>query len=304
MNFLITGASGFIGSNMVKRLAVSNQTNVIALTKKEVSSQFDTVKNVLIDILNKDKLRDVFMNNKIDCVIHLAAITEHNAVVNEKINTLMTNFMGTKNLLELFNEYCSDALFIYASSGKVYGKTNEMPISENAVCNPINILGKSKYMTEKLIDYCAEMKNKNIICRIFNVYGWGQKPNFVIPTIMRQLGEKEIVLGNITDKRDYIYLDDLIDALIRCVESKNRFQNVDVINIGSGISYSVKEIMKIIEDIFGRKIIIKVDKSKYRSDETSIEYCVNKKISDMTGWRTTYSMYDGIKQMLALGGWI
>ncbi len=301
-NILITGAGGFIGRHIIEQLCQEEAIRIFALSRKENCFKDERVECVVADIMQPDSYEQIFKENKIDCVMHLAAITEHDAIVNDKVNTLMTNLYGTQNILSIFNKYCNNAQFIYTSTGKVYGKTNEMPISENAICNPTNILGKSKYITERMVDFCAVPENKYLICRIFNVYGIGQKPNFVFPTIINQLENEEIALGSIFDKRDYLYFEDLINALICCIQSKDSFSDFDIVNIGSGEAYSVDEIIKIIGKDLNKDIKTRIDEKRMRTDETDIEYCINKKMIDITGWHPKYSMQEGIREILLAEG--
>lgn len=308
MKILITGSGGFIGRRIIQNWKDYSGVELYGLTRKLSGSkdveEKDKICLLECDVRNKEALRNIFMENKFDVVLHLAAITEHNAIVNHKDETFDINLYGTIHILKCINELCENTLFLYASSGKVYGKTNEMPISENAYTNPTTILGKSKQITEQVIDFYSESKNQYLICRIFNVYGEKQKRNFVLPTIMEQIDNAEISLGNIEDLRDYLYIDDLISAFWACIENRNKFKKYDIVNLGSGEPASVKDIINIIEKIINRKLEITIDKEKIRDNETKVEYCNNQKIKEMTGWRPKYSMYDGIKQVLKKEGFI
>ena len=254
------------------------------------------------DVLDPNAIEQIFSAHTFDAVFHLAAITEHHAIVDDKAATFRTNLQGTMNLLESFNRHCNGAVFLYASTGKVYGKTNEMPITERAYANPQNILGKSKRITEETIELYAVPRNQYLICRIFNIYGEGQKRSFVIPTVIDQINSPIITLGNMTDLRDYLYIRDLIDALIACMKHTERFAGVDYVNIGSGVPANVADIVHIVEELVGKKLLVTLDAGRLRSDETPVEFCSNRKLSELTGWKAQYSLREGIESTLKREG--
>ncbi len=296
MRILVTGSSGFIGTGIVRMLRDDAGCEVFALSRKR--REETGVKSVEADILDSDKINSLFEEFRFDAVVHLAAITAHKDIVDNKFQTFDINLRGTENLLKAFNKYCDSSVFFYASTGKVYGNTDEMPISESALVRPMNVLGKTKRITEEVIEFYAQPYNRYIIGRIFNVYGEYQKANFIVPTILSQIRNEYIKLGNITDKRDYLYIEDLLKAIKACIIQKDKFSPVDYVNIGSGIPISVGDILSEIEDIIGRKIEVQVDTSRFRNDETSIEFCKNEKLMDLTGWKPQVSLKEGLRRVI------
>lgn len=297
MKVLVTGAGGFIGKRLCETLSGKANVEVFALSRR-VQTFPEQVSCVSGDIMDPERVDQIFREHRFDAVVHLAAITEHEAIVDRKMETFSINLDGTLNLLRSFNRYCKGAQFLYASTGKVYGKTNEMPITENAICNPLNILGKSKRITEQVIDFYSIPENKYLICRIFNIYGEWQKRNFVVPTILDQLQQPELHLGNMKDERDYLYIEDLISALCACLEHREVFGNVDVVNIGSGVPTRVEDILREIESIIGRKISVRIEENRFRNDETPVEFCSHKKLTEMTGWTPKYSLGEGLRKTM------
>lgn len=300
MKILITGANGFIGRNLIQDLKQSPGNELYALSRKSFSPE--GVVCLTGDVLDKPRLMELFEQTSFDAVIHLAAITEHHQIVDNRFQTFDTNLKGTINLLECFNAYCKGALFLYASTGKVYGKTNQMPITETAVTNPQNILGKSKRITEEVIDFYAVPENKYLICRIFNIYGEFQRRSFVVPTIIDQLEQPYISLGNLKDLRDYLYIRDLCSAIMSCLDYRQAFAEVDVVNIGSGEPACVQDILREMEQLLERKIEVCIDRSRMRSDETSVEFCDHSKLTRLTGWKPRYTLPEGLSQTLKYEG--
>lgn len=306
MNILITGATGFIGLRLAATL--KGQHKIVGLSRQN-SFNLDNVEYHAADVLDKEALRILFSAYQFQVVIHLAALTAHSDIVDNRFRTLQINEEGTRNLLELFREHCHGALFLYASSGKVYGNTNEMPISEKAVTCPTNILGKSKLITELLIDYFAfgDEKNRYCITRIFNIYGEGQKPTFILPTLLSMINRGNILtLGNINDARDYLYIDDLIGALKTIIQNHTRLgSTLEYINIGSGTAHTVKDIISVLQELNHTTYQIEIEKHRLRHDETPIEYADISKIQGLFGWEPRFSLREGIMRTVernSLGG--
>lgn len=300
MRILITGAGGFIGRKLIAALLGEADTEITALSRSGLD--IPGIRFYPCNILNSDAVENVFKENQFDCVVHLAAITAHSEIVGNRMKTFETNLQGTINLLNSFNRYCHGGQFIYSSTGKVYGRTNEMPISENALVNPTNILGKTKRITEEVIEFYAQPENRYLILRIFNIYGEGQRSNFVLPTILAQLEQERLNLGSLRDFRDYLYVDDLIGAFKACIASPASFSNVDHVNVGSGEPACVADILREIEKLIGRKLTITADQSKFRRDETPVEFCSHSKLTAQTGWTPKYSLADGVKKTLRANG--
>ena len=291
MRVLITGINGFIGKHLSEKLTERGH-KVLGLENKE--------DGVLNKKLVEQKVRGA------EIIVHLAALTSHENIVDRKFETLETNFIGTKNVLDAFIRSKQACKFLFASTGKVYGKIVRLPIAEGHPTNPLNILGKSKLITERLIDFYANEKQEFVIFRIFQVYGPGQKENFLIPAILTQVnsGKKEITLGDINAKRDYVYIDDVIDAFVRAIEKKGKKglprlnRGLSIYNICTGIGLSAYDIVKMVGKIKGIKIKIKVNKSLLRQDEMDQEYGSFDKAKKELGWEPRVSLEDGLGRLL------
>lgn len=298
MKLLLTGANGFIGRNLIKRLKCIQGMEIYAISRKSMNVE-SAVTNYCCDILDREKIFGIFEKHSFDAVVHLAALTAHEEIIDNKYLSLGINIKGTENIVCAFNQFCSNAVFLYASSGKVYGRTNEMPITENAVTRPTTILGKGKYITERILDFYADIEsNKYVAMRIFNIYGGDQKENFVVPTLLKQLSKgNRLELGNIYDKRDYLYIDDLVSAIESLINSRQKLSGFEVINIGSGEPVSVEEIIEELKRIMNlSEIDITIMEERKRYDETEIEYCSIKKLQELTGWRRSFDLRAGLTE--------
>lgn len=298
MKILVTGANGFIGRNLKSILQPKAEVIGIGHSDNQVAS----AGYKKIDVLDATAVEELFREYRFDKVIHLAAVTFHDDIVNRKKYSLDTSLRGTENILSAFNRYCSGGTFLYSSTGKVYGGGITQPINENTPANPTNTLGKLKKMTEELIGYYADDNpgHKFSILRMFNIYGWQQRPTFVIPYIMQQLKEgNTLTLGNVDDARDYINIRDLIDCISKVLfNSEQQGKQLDFYNVGSGDPHSVRDILEIISRLTGRQLEIKIDSNRLRHDETSIEYADISKIKKTFGWNPQISLEQGIREIL------
>lgn len=291
MRILITGINGFIGLHLADKLLERGHLIVgIGRTKEckvpDIKTYYEGT--VLDKKLLEKAIKDV------EIVIHLAAITSHKEIVDKKSKAIATNLLGTKNVLNIFSN-SKARKFLYASTGKVYGKVLYLPITENHPTNPLNILGKSKLEVEKLIGSYESDKKEFLIFRIFNVYGQGQNQNFLISTILKQLsnGKDEIVLGDMEAKRDYIYIDDLVSAFVLAIESEGQ-PGLSIYNICTGKGSSALQIVDMISKIKGARIKIRVDQNLKRSDEAKDEYGSFEKAQRYLGWKPKISLREGL----------
>jgi nucleoside-diphosphate-sugar epimerase len=191
----------------------------------------------------------------LDVVIHLASFNKAASDLEEKA-LFQTNTIGTLNMLKLAKEKGASS-FIFASSAAVYGDKNRLPISETFSAHPVSIYGLSKMIGEQMCRFFNLNHSLSTIClRISNMYGPGQGPNFVISDLIRKSLKKRIVeVMNPTSTRDFIYVDDVAEAVAKCLSARSR--RFELINIGSGIETSIREVSQLIAKFSGRKIIFK-----------------------------------------------
>lgn len=295
MRILITGINGFIGHHLGRALV--ERAHWVCGLGRDKKCAININKYYSGSILDKKLVEKA--TKDVEAVVHLAALTSHKDIVDSKFITLETNFLGTKNVLDAFSKSKTTKKFLYASTGKVYGKIVHLPISEDHPTNPLNILGKSKLITEKLIDFYNDNQKEFIILRIFNIYGTGQNKNFLIPTILAQVArrKREIVLGDIEAKRDYIYIDDVISSFTLAIEKKGS-KGLSTYNICIGIGSSASEIVKIISKIRGIDIKVKTNPALIRGDEMKDEYGSFELAKRDLGWEPKIDLKEGLRKLI------
>lgn len=298
MKILITGINGFLGQHLARAL-ISRGHFVRGLDLREKSLVENISDYVAGNILDK-KITEKAIEG-MEAVVHMAALTAHQEIVDNRFETLEINFLGTKNILDVFSKSASGKKFIYSSTGKVYGDIKFLPITEEHPTLPINILGKSKLITERLIDFYNNNEKSFVIFRIFNAFGLNQKDSFLIPTILNQIKKSaKITLGDTEAKRDYVYISDVIAAFVLAVE-KNINPGLSIFNICSGQGFNAKNIVSEISRIKNVSITVSSDPKLFRKEEEKdVEYGSYEKAEQILGWRPQYSLKRGLEEIIKL----
>lgn len=242
MRILLTGATGFIGSNLFLKLKnKGHQVTGLALKQDKIVG----LKIHALDLKNSKKVQDFFGHHKFDAVIHLAAAVpvKFSGSLEEK-KIFDDNFLGTSNLLDAFS-LSSAKLFIYASSISVIGQPLTKSVDEGHPAFPGNFYSLSKLFGEMLGRQLAEATGKTFVgFRITAPYGPGQRLRTVVNIFLENaLISKDItVFGQGKRAQDFIYIDDLTDAFLLALKSKQS----NIFNLGSGQSVSSLELAKTI----------------------------------------------------------
>jgi len=286
MNTLVTGSEGFVGRKLVNSL------------EEEAANVLKIDLNDGIDITNWKQLNDYLKREtNIDVIFHLAAIVfVPYTIINPGI-TYKTNILGTLNMLEIAREM-NIKKFVFAST-YVYGTPKYLPIDETHPIQVTTPYHRSKIIGEELCKGYYEDYGLNcIVLRPFNIYGNGQSKDFLIPHIIDQLPSGKIELKDPDPMRDYIYIDDVISAYISTITYDSR--GFDVFNIGTGVSYSVKEIVDRVVNLSQKEIEVTYNSEKRKMEiENSVANI--KKANELLGWQPKIDINEGLSRMLKKG---
>jgi len=304
--FLVTGGAGFIGSHLVDRL-ISKGFDVFVLddfssgSRKNLRSHIGKSNFRLIkgDIRNKTITRRALEN--VDAVFHLAAIVNVDFSVKNPLHVNEVNVKGTLNLLE----GCLKSKvkqFICVSSCAVYGEPEYLPIDELHPTKPLSPYGVSKLAAEHYCQVFYKIHGlKTVILRYFNVYGPRQSKgpySGVIVKFIEQLKQKKspVIFGDGTQTRDFVYVDDVVDAALNILNCKKCAG--DIINVGSGKETSIKELYNILLRMFGMRNV-KPEYGSPRAGDIKRSYADLSKAEKLLGYKPKFSLEDGLKKLLA-----
>ena len=305
-NILLTGASGFIGSHLVEELVKAGKNISIILRNKNRLGNLDYVYAELLkkcrifegNIINYNDVKVAVGEN--DAILHLASNNGFSSSMNNTSETIETSVLGVYNIIHAAKDSNVEKI-LFTSSSDVYGKPNYLPVDELHPFCGRSIYAMSKIASEILLKHLSKQFGINVcILRLFNTYGPRQSKRAVIPSIIKQLLTSEkIKVGNISPSRDFTYISDTIEGIIKVLESKTMMNQI--INLGSGKDHKVSNIIDLIFSITGNnKTIIKKMKNK-RSNELEIDaiFCDNQKLKNLIDWKPSISIEIGLKKTIA-----
>jgi len=295
---LVTGGAGFIGSHLSSALLDhgAHVCTVDNLTKG--SEEFIPAgATTFTSDIQSDQLAEIVEDVTPKHVIHLAAhhyVPFCNENPEEAFNV---NVMGTRNLLDACEPVESIERLVFASSAAVYRPKNE-PHKETDALHPICIYGRTKLVGEDLVDkYHQDTGVDTVSLRLFNVYGPNETNDHLIPTILDQVKDNgtKIDLGNLSPKRDFVHVSDITNSFIAAlteVDGNNRHYNV-----GTGDSYSVREVVEATSEVLGRNINIRQDEERVRESDRPNLCADSTLLQRDTSWEPTVRLVDGLSMM-------
>ncbi|MBN1645257.1 NAD-dependent epimerase/dehydratase family protein [Candidatus Woesearchaeota archaeon] len=259
-HILITGAGGHIGINLLKSV-IKKYENICILERcvsKELRSLIkdNNIKLIECDLTNRENLLKFQSDfEKIDIILHLAAYVPKSKDEDNEESAKKVNVSGTMNLVKLLKKGCR---FVFISTCETYGIPRQGIIFETHPQNPLSNYGKSKVIAENFLkEYTKENDIQLVILRLTNVYGPGEVLNRAILNFIKKAVNKQnlVIYGNGSDKRDFIYIDDVVNFIIAAIEKGG-----GVYNIATGNIYSIKEIAKKVIELAGVNVDIEFEK--------------------------------------------
>ncbi len=269
MRFLVTGGAGFIGSHLVECLfSQGNDVSVLddfndfyapAIKRQNLASVADAIKIYEADIRDADVVEQIVRSGNYDVICHLAARAGVRPSIVDPALYLSTNINGTFNVLEAARKAGVPKL-IFASSSSVYGVTKEIPFREDVcISQTISPYAATKLACEQLCSNYSHLYGMRIVAlRFFTVYGPRQRPDLAIHQFAKNIQEGSPIrqYGNGTTRRDYTYIDDIIQGILGAISYEGPM--FDIFNLGESETTELKDLIARIEEAVGRKAIIEV----------------------------------------------
>ena len=308
MKFLVTGGAGFIGSHLIERLLAENHKvwcldnfnnyydpeikfrNIAGIKN---NPHFDLIKG---DILDEKLLKQIFNDTPFDVIVHLAARAGVRPSVEQPKLYQEVNIRGTMNLLEMAKEY-NIKRFIFASSSSVYGNNKKVPFSEkDFVDNPISPYAATKKACELLSYTYHSLYDISVTClRFFTVYGPRQRPDMAIHKFTKLIDHSEpiTIYGDGTAKRDFTFITDIIDGIMKSIERCNGY---NIYNLGESKVIELMDLVKLIE----KKLNKNANIIKYppQLGDVSITYADITKAQKELDYKPSVTVEEGIDQFI------
>lgn len=271
----VTGHNGAIGQLLIQRL-LSDEIEVIVPTENS--------------LIQDPNYFDTAVDQNISVVYHLAAKSFVPDSWIDPSGFYETNVLGTVKVLEFCRRNQVPLVFI---SSYVYGNPQYLPINEEHTVHASNPYALSKIHAENLIQFYGDNYSlKYNIIRPFNIFGSQGNRKMLIPEIIEQIQEKkEIIVKDLKPRRDQLYIDDLIDLLVK---AKDQYYN-ESFNAGSGISYSVEEMVATCQKVWGTNLPVS-DISEQRINEINETICDYSKAKKVFKWEPKYNLEQGLQK--------
>jgi len=300
MNYLITGAAGFLGSHLANML-VREGHQVRGLDDLSAGDSATLSPNVLFtrgDVNDRPKLWTLLQD--VDCVYHLAARVSVPESVLYPREYNATNVGGTVSLMEAMRDVGVRRV-VFISSGAVYGEQGGQILSESSSLIPQSPYAVSKLAAEYYVRTIGDLWDIDTVSlRVFNAYGPGQRlpPSHppVIPYFLRQAmrGSSLVIHGTGTQTRDYVFVDDVVTAMIAASTAPGL--DDQVVNVGSGIGTSIRELVRLVVEVTGAEIdVIKNLKTDPGVSQMAADLTLARK---KLGYQPRFSLSEGLRLTL------
>jgi UDP-glucuronate 4-epimerase len=305
MNYLVTGGAGFIGSHLCERLLTQGHTLVAVdnfndyydprLKRRNVEALLQSRGFSLIeaDILELERLQQIFNKHSFDAVIHLAARAGVRPSIAQPLLYEQVNVLGTMHLLEMARQH-EIPKFIFGSTSSVYGENRKVPFSEDdAVDNPISPYAATKKAGELVCYTYHHLHGLQVSClRFFTVYGPRQRPDMAIHKFTQLLaaGQKVPMFGDGTTKRDYTFITDIVDGVCRALEHCSSYH---IYNLGESRTIELRSLIELIAKNLGMEA--RIERLPMQPGDVPITYADVTRAQRELGYQPSTSIEQGVR---------
>ena len=310
--YLVTGGAGFIGSTLCERLLEENNKVIvidnfcdfydIKIKENNIKqmAKNDNFKLYRNDIRDKESVSKIFKENDIDVVVHLAGMAGVRNSIENPILYQEVNCLGTQNILEAMKENNIENL-VFASSSSVYGNCREVPFKEDMIVDlAISPYAATKKANEVMAHVYHKLYNINtMILRFFTTYGPRQRPDLAISKFTKAILEgKEITMyGDGTTYRDYTYIDDIVDGIVKSCEYITEHSDVfEIMNLGSSNPVTLKDMIYTTGILL--KIKPKINKLPMQPGDVDKTYADISKAKKLINYKPKTSFEEGVSNYI------
>ncbi len=300
-NILLTGGCGFIGSEITKQLSNldANVTIIDNLSsgKEEYVRELPNVNIIQGDLQNTQLVSDAVKEQ--EYVVNLAALPFIPDSYHIPMEFFNVNVNATINLALCIIKEKKTKRFVHISSSEIYGSAQTVPMNENHPTIPHSTYAVSKLAGERVV-YTMQKEHDfpAVIIRPFNSFGPNITQPYIIPEVINQIinGNEKLSLGNIESKRDFTFVSDTADGILRALVTENIIG--ETINIGSHRETSIKTLVYMISKLLDKNIDIEIDSSRLRPFDVNNLVCDYTKAKNLLNWEPKVSLESGLQQTI------
>lgn len=299
---LITGATGFIGSNLLRRLVkTEHEIHILHRTGSNfwrIVEVISHVKQHEVDLSEAEKLKKIIGSICPDYIFHLANAGLYGGVSSSDAGLVKTNLLGLIHLLDALHEVPYKG-FINVGSSSEYGLA-QSPMREDGACAPINVYGITKLAATCYANYLGKIKGKPIMTfRLFSPFGpYDDHRRLISKTILALSAGHNLSLANPNAVRDYIFIDDVIDLLLKSMEKSEAYRG-EIFNVGCGKEHTIKTVVDIITREMRARAKIEWGQAMAQPLEPATWEADMTKTFASFDWRPRYPLEEGLEKSIA-----
>ena len=283
LKIVVTGASGFVGSNVARHLSKDNE--VVGLTRSVGNWRTEGINVEYLDICDRGKTIDMLKKLKPDVLIHCAVYGGyHFEKDTEKV--IKTNILGTLNLLDASE---NTSLFINTGSSSEYG-LKQKPMKETDTLEPSTDYAMSKALVSNLLHLRKSM-SKAVTLRLFSVYGYYEEKHRLIPTLLYSLIKGERAkLSNPENVRDFVFVEDVSRAYEKVIKNSDNINSGEIFNVGSGVQSKISEVVRMLD------VDVVWDNEDREPEKKRVWQADIEKIKKEIGWIPETALKEGLEK--------
>jgi GDP-4-dehydro-6-deoxy-D-mannose reductase len=303
MKILLTGGAGFVGYHLSRALSGRGHEVFIA---DRAAVQDPGRTHLVMQLENAESITSVIQSVRPECIIHLAAQSSVSASWKDPESTLETNILGSVRLFQTMIRIVPDCRFVFIGSGEEYGTncSEDRLFTEGSECRPANLYAVSKLSAGRILELLALRHSARLVhLRPFNHFGPRQREGFVIADFCAQIARSEknqggrtIYTGNLSAKRDFLYIDDVVRAYCLVAEAENWPH--PVYNISTGTAHTIQSILDFLVSQAKVPLRTEIDPARFRPVEVPVLCAESRLMEQDFGWKPEFTIEDGLLKNL------
>lgn len=303
---LLTGANGFVGKVLQRRLLQANHEVIGTLASTPVPAD-DECDYQVMDIGDRAQVETVIQRARPTHVVHLAAVSNVAVSFREPLLTWHTNVMGTLNLMEALKAHTPECFTLFVSSSEVYGESFKRGqlLDEDAACAPMNPYAASKLAAEHVVMQYLRQGMPGVVVRPFNHIGPGQSADFVTASFAKQIAWIEaglqapvLKVGNLDASRDFLNVHDVCEAYALLLAADSGQLQHRTYNIASGASRQIRSVLQALLAEATVPITVQTDPDRLRPSDIPLAAGTNARIKAAVGWVPTTPLAQTVRDIL------